>query len=219
MHIDDPFEHWQDLSQEEQINTIKVLELQPERRLDALRATLKSSWKSRWLSAVQAIRAMGSPQNAAALPELLRDQIGERNAAGWEEAVQTVLEMPIEAVCEQIIWILWEREKTISSWSSVVEGICAMLNQVQGDYALYCAPILVALLSQEQVPEDLDKTMLLDILEGLPLEHLSSALPVFIDLAERYAKETPVGAQARSLIMQFDEKRRKPYQKILATVL
>lgn len=40
MQIDDPFEHWQDLSQEGQINTMKALEFQPERRLDVLSALL-----------------------------------------------------------------------------------------------------------------------------------------------------------------------------------
>ena len=56
------FEPWHVFSQEEQSKYIAELESQPERRLDAMRAILKSSWKSRWLSATQAISCSGIPR-------------------------------------------------------------------------------------------------------------------------------------------------------------
>ncbi len=214
MEIDNIFEKWSSMKQEEQNMLINDLELQPDRTLDAMRAILKSAWKSRWKSAVQTIRAIGYPNNASALPELIIDQIGDRNSAGWEEAVQTLLEMPISFVCEYIIWVLWDRGKTISFWSPIAEGVCAMLGQVRGDYALYCCPVIVYLLDKGDLPEDFDKTMLVDILEGVTPENIAYALPVLIDLAEHNAKDTYIGGQIRSLINIFDENTLKMYRKV-----
>jgi hypothetical protein len=213
------FEKWYSLDQKEQNELIKDLEAQPDRKLDAMRAVLKSAWKSRWRSAVQAIRAIGYPDNAAALPELVIDQIGDRNSAGWAEAVQTLLEMPLNFVSEYIIWVLWDRGKTIPYWSSVAEGVCMMLSQIKADYALYCCPVLVYLLSEKNLPEDFDQSVLLDVLEVIPPQNIIYALPAFIDLAEQNAKDTSIGEQVRSLMTRFDENILEPYQKLIANIL
>ncbi len=218
MTTDDLFKRWNSLTQEDQKRFIEDLEAKPDRILDTMRAILKSAWKSRWIFAVQTIRAIGYPHNIAAIPELIIDQVGDMNSEGRKEAIQTLLEMPPEVIVEYIVSILWDRGRTISYWASVVEGICYMLGEVRGEYALQCYPIAIYLLANDNLPGDFDKSSILDMLEAALPDNINYALPELLDLAAKNSKDTIVGKQVRSLIDRFDRDKLIPYRKVLNSI-
>ncbi len=212
--IEDLLKQIRNSSSEEQDRIIEELEAQPDRAVDTARAILRSGFKRRWVSSVQLLRQIGYPHNKAALPELIVDQVGDINSSAWREAVQTVQEMPIEIVVPYLIKILFDRGQTISYWGAVAEGICTMLSQVKGAYALQCCPTLIYVLSREKLPDQFDRTTILDILAVVDTNTIVYALPVLIDLAKQEGRATYVGRQAHDLLDRFDRSMLTPYQSL-----
>lgn len=205
------------LSYERIEEIIRDLEAQGDQNLLAMRAILKVGFKDRWLSTVEAIRGIGYPQNKEALPELLLDQVGDRNSEAWHEAVQTILEMDAHFVDPYIIQVLLDEGRTIPYWAPIAEGLCIMVSNFPLSRILYLTPVLVYLLAKEALPGDFDKTTLLDALEKVPFEKIVYALPALIYVANADSDKNPcMNQQAKDILKHLDNDTLIPYLRLIS---
>ena len=173
----------------------------PNETLEAVTDMLKTAPKSRWSVAVQVIRAIGSPHNKSAIPELIA-QIGDLNSPAWNEVTQTLMDMGSQVIVPYLIEALLDKRKNRNYWLDEVAGICSLLTITPREYAVQCGPAITYLLGQETVLADLDPWYLLTVLEKIGPDCETYALPTLIDLVRREGTSEP-GKQARALIGTF----------------
>src|SRR5215469_14463425 len=120
--------------------------------------------------AARAIHAIGYPRNQSAIPALI-ERVEDLNAPVWNEAMQTLLDMPAEAVAPAVIQVLLDRGKHVLYWGEAVNGMCAMMARAGAsrDLALRCGPVIAYLLSHESLASesDLERLYPLDVLKKI----------------------------------------------------
>jgi hypothetical protein len=110
---------------QEKERLIRELAQHPQETLGEAMRILGSLPKSRWKVAAQVIRAIGYPDNAAALP-LLIGHLSDPNWPGWDEVVKTLEEMGPQVVVPHLLLDFWQRDR-IQYWGDHLEGICFSL--------------------------------------------------------------------------------------------
>ena len=190
-------------SPEREAQIVQYFVNQGEQTLSFMREKLKRAPKPHWPCAVKVIRSFGAPVNEVAIPELVLDQVGDRNAPGRDEAVQTLFEMNQEKVLSQLISVLIDQGRTIPYWDSIAEGICAMLQEVPSIYSLQCIPALTYILGQN-LEGDFDKSFVFDVLNEIEREKIPYVLPFVIEFALNEGN-TELGNIAYELIVSFPE--------------
>jgi HEAT repeat protein len=167
--------------------------------------------------AAQVIHAIGYPRNQSAIPVLI-DRVEDLNNPVWNEAIQTLLDMPAEAVVPAVIQVLLDRGQQVLYWGEAVNGMCAMMARagVSQDLALRCGPVIAYLLSQESLASDrdLDFGYLLDVLKKIGEECAFYALPALISFVQREGT-SDLGQEAQELIASFNPALLDPYQYVL----
>jgi hypothetical protein len=192
---------------------IQELVSKPNETIDEVRKILQTNAKRWWRVAVQVIRAIGYPRNAVAIPELI-EQISDKNSPAWEEAVQTLVEMGAEAVVPSLIQAMVDEGQTNKHWVPAMEDMCAMLSYVDQEFADLCSPVIIFLLGQHDLPESLDLSLLLNVLETIDTARIGYAIPTLIDLVKREGI-SQIGKQTRTLIASFSQRALDPYRLLL----
>lgn len=201
---------------EERQRIVQALASKPNETIDEIRKALQTNAKRRWKVAVQVIRIIGYPRNAVAIPELV-EQVSDKNSPAWEEAIQTLVEMGTEAVVPFLIQAMWDKGQTNKYWAPAMEDICAMLSYVDQEFAEMCGPVITYLLGQNDLPDNLDLSLLLDVLEKIDSTRIEDAIPVLINLAKKEGM-SQIGKQARTLIASFSRQALDPYRLLLPTI-
>lgn len=165
----------------------------------ALRA-LRQPNQVRQAIAVSVLRAIGYPKNAPAIADLLL-HIEEPNFLGWDEAVQTLVEMGADMVVPHLIQALLAWGRTDGDPTFDLEGICFMLSNVEPEYARRCCPAINYLLSRKDLPAEIDQDFLLDVIERAGSEQ-SYVLPALYALTGT-AERDEVREHARRIIASF----------------
>src|SRR5215472_12890417 len=94
---------------------------QPDETLPALIHRLQSGPKGGTeRMAARVIHAIGYPRNQSAIPALI-ERVEDLNAPVWNEAIQTLLDMPAEAVVPAVIQVLLDRGKHVLYWEEAVD--------------------------------------------------------------------------------------------------
>jgi len=199
---------------------IQELADNPEETLIETIAVLGMAAKPLWKLAIQVIRLIGYPRNAIAIPALI-DQVADGNSPARNEAMQTLIEMGVEAVSPYFIQTMLER-KSQKYWIDAIHGICTLLTlrTVGREYAVPCGPAITYLLGQDELSDDfekLDPEYLLDALEKIGPECAVYALPTLLQRANKEGASR-VGQQTRNLLASFDKKAREPYKLLLAAL-
>jgi hypothetical protein len=196
---------------------IDELVLQPNEIRQALGRMLKKHRRILYPITAQIIVAIGSPSNAS-LFRLLLDFIGDQNSRAWQEAIALIAELGVEEITPHLVKFVWEKQDH-QYWGADVEGICAMLSEVDGAYASRCGSLLAYLLSQDDfpAPNDLDKSFLLDVLEKIGPSCAIYALPPLLHLIQKEGA-SDLGVQARKLMISFDKEALEPYRYVLETL-
>lgn len=184
---------------------------------EAVNVALKALWepdKLRKALAIRVLHVIGYPQNESAIPELLY-HIGDPNLPGWQEAVETLIDMGPDVVVPHIIAALLMKGppyhtvsgKKDQTWAYDVEGICFMLSMstIPSEYALRCCPTISFLLVQAEAypvtATSPDIGFLLDVIEkaGHQVEYV---LPTLLALAQKH-HESDIGKRAKQLASTF----------------
>jgi hypothetical protein len=188
----------------------------PEEILGSVLKALQQPIKSRWKVAIQVIRAIGYPRNASALPILVA-HIGNRNAPGWWEIIDTLAEMGPQVVVPHLIHYLWDNDQH-QYWGDDVESLCEMLTHLDRVYAVQCGPTIAHILGRDDLPppRDLDREYLLDVLEKVGPRCAEYALPSLLHLLQKEGA-SDIGKQASRLISSFDKETLEPYKLVLAS--
>jgi hypothetical protein len=167
--------------------------------------------------AARVIHAIGYPRNQSAIPALI-ERVEDLNAPVWNEAMQTLLDMPAEAVVPAVIQVLLDRGQHVLYWEEAVDGMRAMITSAGAnrDLALRCGPVIAHLLSQESLASDRDFDFgyLLDVLKMIGEECAFYALPALIGFVQREGT-SELGQEARELIASFNPALLEPYQYVL----
>ncbi len=194
---------------------IHELASQPNDGLEVALQVLNYPKKPLWEVAVQLIRAIGYPKNARAIPTLIA-HVGDLNSLAWQEAVEALVEMGSQVVVPYLIQDLWERNRH-QYWGADVEGICTMLCQVDKEYAVQCGPTIAYLLGRTDLPDNLDGSLLLDVLQKVGPDCAEYALPTLIDLVH-HQERSELHSQIKELISSFAHEALEPYKYVLASV-
>ncbi len=211
--IESQFDEAASADEQERKRIISELASHPDETLNVAKQILDGPFKSRWLVAVQVIRAIGYPSNASALPQLI-GQVSDINSAAWQEAVQTLVDMGKDVVVPHLIQAIWDRGRTNPYWAPAMEDICSMLLSVDRDYAVQCGPTIAYLLGDKQLPANLDRSLFLDVLQKISPDCAVYALPSLIDLV--HTQETSeLHNQIKKLIASFPNKALEPYKYLL----
>lgn len=214
--ITSEFERAASVDEREKLDIIQTLAHRPDETLKWAVAMLKGPEKRFWKTAVQAIQAVGYPQNASTLPVLF-EQLSDRNSPAWREVVQTLSKIGPQVVSPYMIAVLLERHRQ-RYWIDAIAGICTMLTLVESEYARPCGPAVSYLLSQGQLRdefEELERDYLLDVLERIGPSCAVYAVPVLIALVKTEGI-SEISKQARRLLASFDQAALEPYQYLLA---
>jgi hypothetical protein len=200
----------------------------PEEALHLAVDALRQPGKSRQALAIRVIHLIGYPKNEPAIAELLY-HIGDPNLPGWNEAVETLVDMGPDVVVPHLVQALLEKGPPYhvdvgenQTWAYDVDGICCMLSMrtITSEYALRCCPAINYLLNQADLAQDTDKCpdidMLLDVVEkaGGQVDYV---LPTLIALAKKH-HHSDVGERAKTLISAFPPATRATYKLLLTHV-
>src|SRR5437660_6912149 len=90
--------------------------------LEELMAVFQRLPKSLWVVAIQTIHAVGYPKNRVAAQVIL-DLATDSNAPGWENAVQTLVDMDPEVVIPLLVAYLLDRTQH-QYWAADIEEVC-----------------------------------------------------------------------------------------------
>ena len=193
---------------------IAKLAAHPEETLGSVLQALQQPIKSRWEVAIQVIRAIGYPRNASALPTLIA-HVGDKNSPARQEAIDTLVGMEPQVVVPHLVRYLWQRDQD-QYWGEDVEGICAMLFEVDRAYAVQCGPTIARILGRDDLPpsRDLDLSFLLDVLEKVGPDCAEYALPSLLHLLQKEGT-SDIAKQASRLITSFDKEMLEPYALLL----
>lgn len=182
--------------------------------LEVLVKALRQPSARRQTLAIRALRLIGYPRNAGAIPDLIL-HLGNLDFPGWDEVVQTLTDMGPGVVVPYLIEALWDGERHNIFWSSDVRGICEMLCRVDREYAVYCGPTIAQLLSREDLPISLDRGVLLDVLEKVGTDY-DYMLPMLIDLACIY-RLSEIGERVMRFITSFHSEKLRPYRLLFTS--
>src|SRR6266700_3973963 len=197
---------------------IRDLASRPDEMLPALTHRLRSGPKGGTeRMAARVIHVIGYPHNQSAIPALI-ERVEDLNALVWNEAMQTLLDMPAEAVVPAVIQVLLDRGQHVLYWGEAVNGMCAMMAHAGAsrDLALRCGPVIADFLRQESLASDRDFDFgyLLDVLKKIGEECAFYALPALISFVQREGT-SDLGQEARELIASFNPALLEPYQYVL----
>lgn len=196
--------------EQEQTGIIRQIVCDPG-ALEVLVKALRQPSARRQTLAIRALRLIGYPRNAGAIPDLIL-HLGNLDFSGWDEVVQTLTAMGPGVVVPYLIEALWDGERHNIFWSFDIRGICDMLCRVERAYALGCGPTIVQLLSRQDLPISLDRGLLLDVLEKVGPDH-DYMLPVLIDLASTF-RLSEIGERIMGFIASFHSEKLKPYRML-----
>ncbi len=135
---------------------IQQLAESPDEAIHMAVNTLRQPDKSRQALAIRVIHLIGYPKNVSAIAELLY-HIGDPNLPGWNEAVETLVDMGPDVVVPHLVQALLEKGPPYHvdvgenlTWAYDVDGICCMLSMrtITSEYALRCCPAINYLLNQ-----------------------------------------------------------------------
>jgi hypothetical protein len=191
---------------------VRQLANSPDEAIGVVVKALRQPGKHRQAVAIRVIRLIGYPKNASAIQELVY-HIGDPNLPGWQEAVNTLVEMGPDAVVPNLVQTFLDMGRTWESWADDVDGLCCMLNQIKREYALRCCPAVNYLLSQDNLPKSPDIDSLLDVVEqgGRNVDYV---LPTLIALAKKH-HDNDLGRRARKLISSFNKETLDTYRLLL----
>ncbi len=197
---------------------IRDLASRPDEMLPALIHRLRSGPKGGTeRMAARVIHAIGYPRNQSAILALI-ERVEDLNAPVWNEAIQTLLDMPAEAVIPAVIQVLLDRGQQVLHWDEAIDGMRALITSAGAsrDLALRCGPVIAYLLSQESLANDrdLDFGYLLDVLKKIGEECAVYALPALISFVQREGT-SDLGQEARELIASFNPALLEPYRYVL----
>lgn len=165
--------------------------------------------------ALQAIRALGYPRNAAILP-LVVDHLVDGNWPGWSDAIGILMDVTLSLVTPLLREILLDQGKKRELWYSDVEGICAALSHMGKEYILPCIPSILFVLSLRVGLDDPDPEFLLRALEHAEIYHYSYLLPTLLRISDTATQEA-TRRYAESLVRQFSSKDLEPYKRVLSS--
>jgi hypothetical protein len=190
--------------------------------MEMLIKTLHKGGSVEAYAAILVLQRMGFPANEPAIPELLY-HIGDANLLGWQEAVETLMQMDREVVITHLFAALLSKSapyhanegRPYETWAWDVEGICVMLarEDVDAEYARRCCPATSYLLAQAILTGKPEIDDLLFAFEQAG-DAAEMALPSLLHLAEYHEQEL-TRERARDLIARISPKKRRPYHLLL----
>jgi hypothetical protein len=203
-------------SEEEQNRLIQELASNPDETLDMLIQVLQryNSYIKKNM-AIKAIRLIGYPRNAPALPQLI-DYAIDGNSESCGEARQALIELGSAVVTPALLKALLgvSDEKRDHLWAYRIEDVCMYFRNLEPAYSISCIPALIYMLSLHDLPHHPDTLTLLDVLEQLGVTHAPYALPVLITLVQKEGGND-VGQKAQALIASFPREVLEPYRLLL----
>ncbi|HEU5230018.1 MAG TPA: hypothetical protein VFU49_19515 [Ktedonobacteraceae bacterium] len=151
-------------SEEERVKIFANIAQTPETSLKELAALLQRPAKHVWSAALQVIRVLGYPGNAAILP-LVVEHLVDGNWPGWGDAIDVLRDIDPAVVAPLLVAIFLEQGKKREYWGSDVEGICMALVHLGKEYITPCIPSILFVLARRQGLDDPDPDFLLQVLE------------------------------------------------------
>ena len=200
----------------------------PEEALHLAVDVLRQPGKIRQALAIRVIHLIRYPKNEQAIAALLC-HIGDPILPGWNEAVETLVDMGPDVVVPHLVQALLEKGPPYHvdvgenlTWAYDVDGICCMLSMrtITSENALRCCPAINCLLNQADLAQDTDKypdiDMLLDVVEKAG-DQVDYVLPTLIALAKKHP-DSDVGERAKTLVSAFPAAIRATYKLLLTHV-
>lgn len=178
--------------------------------------TLRTPPQTRWDVALRIIRQVGYPRNREALPAVV-EHLADPNWIGWDQAVGILTDADRAVAVRYLVRALLNRDSDPEHWPDMVEGICAMLCNVDRVYASLCAPSVVFVLTQAICSGTPDPSWLMDVLRHAGSKSYSFAVPALIALVGKEG-ETELGLEAQSLIQSLELADLDPYTFLLDDV-
>jgi hypothetical protein len=209
--IKDILEEIVSINETEKIAHLARLAETPETSLKELVNILQQPAKHLWPIALQAVHAIGYPQNSSVLP-LVMDHLVDGNWPGWDDAINVLTSVNPIILAPLFIEILLDRGKKREQWSDDVEGICAALPHMRKEYTIPCIPSILSLLISGL--DEPDPDFLLRALEHAEIQRYAYALPSLIHVLEVATREE-IKAYAGSLIRLFPLEDLEFYKGIL----
>jgi hypothetical protein len=168
--------------------------------------------------AIHVIRAIGYPQNIAAIPRLI-EHLADGNSPIRNIVAQMLDEMEPEGVVPHFIQVLLDPTRHYD-WEAEIQTTCSILWAMRQEYAEACGPTVAHLLGyflgRNALHDKLDISYFLDVLEKIGPSCAKYALPVLISVINQEGT-SEVSSQARQLLASFGREDQEPYKYILAS--